>query len=165
MKVVIISDVHNNLVRLKKVLDFCQKEKVAGIISCGDLASKETLTFLKTNFIGSVWHVLGNMDKDFLKEKLTKIIKEENSIIFPDYGEVFLNGKRAAFTHFPQRAQELFSLEKYQVVFYGHTHCPWLSRKKDTYLINPGNVAGERFKATFALWEVEKNLFHLLSVD
>ena len=50
MKVVIISDVHNNTTNLKKVLDFCAKNKIGKIICCGDLSSNETLDFLNDHF-------------------------------------------------------------------------------------------------------------------
>lgn len=165
MKIVIISDAHNNLIRIKKVLDFCQKELIEGIISCGDLASRETLDFLKARFSGSIWHVLGNMDKDFLTKEIKDIIIEEKTIIYPDFGEIELDKKKIAFVHFPGKAKELFSTEKYDLVFYGHTHKPWLEKKSDQYLINPGNVAGERFSATFVFWETQKNFFKLLPVD
>lgn len=165
MKIVIIADAHNNLVRLQRVLDYCQKEKVDGLISCGDLASMETLDFLIENFSGPIWHVLGNMDKDFLQKKITEITQRENATIFPDFGELVLQGNKLAFVHFPQKAQELFASKKYAVVFYGHTHQPWLEKSEGRYLINQGNVTGDRCPATFAVWEVEKNHFQLLPAD
>lgn len=165
MKIVIISDAHNNLVRIKRVLDFCQKESIGGIVSCGDLASRETLDFLKTGFSGPIWHALGNMDKDFLTKEIKKITKEGITTIYPDFGELELDKKKIAFVHFPEKAKQLFSTEKYDVVFYGHTHKPWLEKKNDQYLINPGNVAGERFSATFVFWETQENFFKLLPVD
>lgn len=165
MKIVIISDAHNNLVRLQRILDYCQKEKISGLVSCGDLASMETLDFLIANFSGPIWHVLGNMDKDFLQKKIIQITQRKNATIFPDFGELTLKKKKMAFVHFPQKAQELFSTKKYEVVFYGHTHQPWLEKEAGRYLINPGNVTGDRCSATFAVWEVEKNHFQLLPVD
>jgi len=165
MKVVIIADAHNNLVRLQRVLDYCQKENIDGLISCGDLASMDTLDFLIANFSGPIWHVLGNMDRDFLKKEITKTIQRKNAVIFPDFGELVLEKKKLALVHFPQKARELFLTKKYAVVFYGHTHQPWLEKDANRYLINPGNVTGDRCPATFAVWEVEKNHFQLLPVD
>lgn len=165
MKVAIFSDAHNNQKRIGKILDFCRKEKINRLISCGDLASRETLDFLSANFSGFFWHVLGNMDRDFLSEKIDREIHQGNSVIFPQIGELELKGRRVAFTHFPKVAQELFQSKQYFAVFYGHTHQPWLVRQENCYLINPGNAAGERYPATFAVWEVEKDLFRLLPVD
>ena len=67
MKIAIISDVHNNEVNLKKVLDFCVREDIKIIICCGDLASMETLDFLNDTFHGEIFFCFGNMDDGHLK--------------------------------------------------------------------------------------------------
>ena len=42
MLIAIISDIHDNIPNLKKVLDYCRENKVEKIICCGDLATLET---------------------------------------------------------------------------------------------------------------------------
>lgn len=72
MKIVIVSDIHNNEANLKKVLDYCAREsagrRIETIICCGDLASKDTLDFLCNNFSGTVHYTFGNMDNDQLRD-------------------------------------------------------------------------------------------------
>lgn len=174
MRIAIISDVHNNLTNLKKVLDFCAKERVEKIICCGDLASLETLDFLNDNFDGEIYFTFGNMDEDHLKNyNFDK--KYKNTFVFKDLGEIFPLGgeasKSVAFVHFPNEAKKLAESGKYDFVFYGHTHKPWYSEAlaKDTVsrkciMLNPGNVAGEIYAPTFAMWNIEDGKFELIRI-
>jgi uncharacterized protein len=179
MKIAIISDVHNNLTNLKKVLDYCAKEKIEKIICCGDLASLETLDFLNDNFaLGSstskskeevellkIYFVFGNMDNDHLKDHKFKDNQYKKTAIFRNFGTVESEGKKVAFTHFPNAAIELGHGGKYDFVFYGHTHQPWEQMIGKTKLLNPGNVAGEIYPATFAVWETENDKFELVRIN
>jgi len=163
MKIAIISDVHNNEVNLKKVLDFCAQEKVKIIICCGDLASAETLDFLGDNFRGVAYYTFGNMDNDQLRDyEFTEIYK--NTKIYKNFGEVEIAGKRVAFVHYPDKAKKLGETGKYAFVFYGHTHKPWMENTNNCVLLNPGNVAGELYPPTFAVWETGGDKFELMRI-
>ena len=48
MLVAIISDIHNNEVNLRKVLDYCKAQEIDTIICCGDLASQEKRRDIET---------------------------------------------------------------------------------------------------------------------
>jgi len=170
MKVAIISDIHNNEVNLKKVLDFCAKEKIETIICCGDLASQETLDFLNDNFSGTVHYTFGNMDNDQLRNyEFAEVYK--NTKIYKKFGETEIDGKKIAFVHYPNVARELCNTKKYAFVFHGHTHKPWSSfaeasdgQGRKCMILNPGNVAGELFLPTFAVWNTEDDKFELIRV-
>jgi predicted phosphodiesterase len=43
MKIAVISDIHDNEVRLKEAIEICSKEKISTAICCGDVTSLETL--------------------------------------------------------------------------------------------------------------------------
>jgi putative phosphoesterase len=161
MKVAIISDVHNNEVNLKKVLDYCAKNEIKKIICCGDLAAMEMLDFLNNNFAGEIFFVFGNMDNDFLKKYPFENNQYGKIKIFKNFGEAEIDGKNIAFVHFPEAAKELCQSGKYEVVFYGHTHKPWEEKINGCVLLNPGNVAGDIFPPTFAVWDTEDGKFEL----
>lgn len=163
MKVAIISDVHNNLVNLKKTLDYCENEKIKTLICCGDLASKETLDFLGDNFSGTVHYVFGNMDNDQLKN-VSVGYKYKKYFIYNNFGEAELGGKKIAFIHFPDEAKDLCKTGKYNFVFYGHTHKPWEEMIGECKMLNPGNVAGELYPPTFAVWKTDDDKFELIRV-
>ena len=163
MLIAIISDVHNNEVNLKKVLDHCRNNSVEEIICCGDLASKDTLDFLCANFSGPIYYVFGNMDGGQLRE-LEGVDEYKNVQIFRDFGEIKIEEIKIAFTHYPATAKDLAQSKKYDFVFHGHTHKPWTEKISETTILNPGNVAGEIYLPTFAIWDTEKDDFKLIRV-
>jgi len=163
MQIAIISDVHNNEVNLEKVLDYCQKEKIKSLVCCGDLASKETLDFMKDSFAGEIYYTFGNADYTDLRE-LEGQKKYQSVFLFKNFGEVEIEGKKIAFVHFPDIAKKLAESGKYDFVFYGHTHKPWEENTKKCKMLNPGNVAGEIFLPTFAIWDTENDNFQLIRV-
>lgn len=165
MKIAIISDVHDNIPNLKKVLDYCEENKAEKIICCGDLASLETLDFLNENFYSENYFVFGNMDNDYLKDYPFENNEYKKTKIFKDFGEAEFENKKIAFVHFPEDAKELCKKGKYKFVFYGHTHKPWEETITDCKMLNPGNVAGQFYPATFAVWDMENDKFELVRVD
>ena len=170
MKIAIISDVHNNEVNLKKVLDYCKRENIKTIICCGDMASKETLDFMNDNFSGNILYTFGNADYDDLRS-LEDEKKYRNTYIFKKFGEAVIEKKNVSFIHYPREAESLGRTGKYNFVFYGHTHKPWITSAKspenegrEYTLLNPGNVAGEIYPPTFAVWNTENDHFDLIRV-
>lgn len=163
MKIVIISDIHNNEVNLKKVLDYCQKNKIGTIICCGDLASDETLEFLNNNFSGIIHYTFGNMDNEQL-QSFTDAKEYKNTKIYKDFGEIEIGGKKIAFVHYPREARKLCETGKYDFVFYGHTHKPWEEMVGKCKMLNPGNVTGDFYPPTFAVWNTENDKFELIRI-
>ncbi|MDD4996358.1 MAG: YfcE family phosphodiesterase [Patescibacteria group bacterium] len=154
MHIAIISDSHDNIPNLKKFFDYCQKEKIDTIIHCGDLCKINcVIESWPKNFEAKIHFVYGNAD--ILEELNNKIFS--NLKIYGQIGEIFLENKRMAFTHFPGQAKKLGETQKYDYVFYGHDHKPWEETLKKTALVNPGNLAGIFYKASFALLDLEKN--------
>lgn len=178
MLVAIISDIHNNVVNLKKVLDYCKSNDIKTIICCGDLASEETLEFLNDNFSETIYYTFGNMDIDQLGHRMSKwtsnVLKYKNTLLYKNFGEIEIDKKNIAFVHFPEVARELCESGKYNFVFYGHTHKPWSAfvktsadkeePNKGCTMLNPGNVAGEIYLPTFAVWNTENDKFDLIRI-
>lgn len=165
MKVAIISDVHDNIPNLKKVLDYCAKNKIERIICCGDLASVETLEYLNDNFEGNIYFTFGNMDNDYLKNYFFKNNEFRKTKIFKKEGGVEIDKYKIAIVHFPRIAKGLCRSGRYDFVFYGHTHKPWEETINDCKMLNPGNVAGQFYPATFAVWSTENDRFELIRID
>ncbi len=147
MKIAIISDTHDNLANFLKVINWLNKEKIQIVLHCGDVCRKETLEEILKNFKGEIRLVSGNADLDL-----------EN---LPEIGEVEIEGNRIAFTHYPEIAEKLAETRKYDLVFYGHDHRPWEKKVGNCRLINPGNVAGVFYKATFAVYNTETDKLEL----
>lgn len=165
MKIAIISDVHDNIPNLKKVLDYCAVNKIEKIICCGDLASIETLEYLNDNFSGEILFTFGNMDNDYLQNYHFKNKEFKKTKIFKKEGEMEINNRNIGFVHFPRIAKGLCRSGRYDFVFYGHTHKPWEEVIDNCKMLNPGNVAGQFFPATFAIWNTENDKFELIRID
>ncbi len=162
MKIAIISDTHDNLINFKKATTWIEKQKIKKIIHCGDICSPSVLKKALEKFSGKIYLVFGNADGDrFL---MTKYIEKDiipNAVIYGELGKVKIGNKKIAFTHFPEFAKGLAYSGQYDIVFYGHTHKPWQEKINNCYLVNPGNLAGLFYKATFAVYNTENNKLEL----
>jgi len=165
MKIAIISDIHDNIPNLKKVLDYCALNKIEKIICCGDLASLETLEYLNDNFEGEIYFTFGNMDNDYLQNYFFKNNEFKQTKIFKKEGEIEIDKKKIAFVHFPRIAKGLCRSGRYDFVFYGHTHKPWEEITGECKMLNPGNVANQIYPPTFAVWNTSNDKFELLRID
>ena len=157
MKIAIISDSHDNLPNFKKAVGWIKKQDIEVIIHCGDVSSPDILECVLADFSGRVLISLGNADADHGWEGYLFSGVEH----FQDFGEIEIDGKKIAFCHFPNLAEQLAKLEKYDIVFYGHTHKPWEEKIGDCCLVNPGNLAGIHFKSTFAVFDTKTNNLEL----
>ncbi len=159
MKIAVVSDTHNNMANFKKAIDWIKNEKISLILHCGDIASRETINEAKKYFDGTIHFVKGNADYelDDIPEKM----------------ELEVGGKRIGFVHFPGEAKKMAQSGKYDVVFYGHTHRPWDEKilvqspsgneagRGECHMINPGELAGQFYKPTFAIYDTETGLLEL----
>ena len=147
MKFAIVSDTHNNLANFKKAIDWIKKEKIQLILHCGDISSQETINEAKAYFKGEIKYVRGNADYGL------------ETIPYSDDTE--LGDKKIAFAHFPDVAKKMAQSQKYDVVFYGHTHRPWEEKVGDCRFINPGELAGQFYKPSFAVYDTETDNLEL----
>ncbi|MCD6094739.1 YfcE family phosphodiesterase [bacterium] len=161
MRITIISDTHDNIVNFKKAIGWIKRENIKTIIHCGDISLPGTLKEALQDFKGKIHLVFGNMDDKRLFEK--EEIK--NAIFYGQVGEIEEDNKKIAFCHFPDKAKELALTGKYDLVFYGHTHKPWEQRINHCRLVNPGNLAGILYKATFAVYETQNDILELKILD
>ncbi|MGC9031225.1 MAG: YfcE family phosphodiesterase [Minisyncoccia bacterium] len=160
MEIAIISDTHDNLENIKKTLEIIKEEEIKIILHCGDVVHLETLNKILTEFNGRVYLAIGNVDKDFSlfetieKNKKTIQKKLKASEI---YQRIKINNKKIAISHFPDIAFKLAKENKYDFIFYGHLHKPLERKIGNTKIINPGNVAGLYYRASFATLDLEND--------
>lgn len=138
MKIAVVSDTHNNMANFKIAIDWIKKEKIRLILHCGDISSQETIDEAKKYFGGEIKFVKGNADFN---------------LELPDKMDIELGGKKIAFVHFPNEAKKLAQSGKFDLVFYGHTHRAWDEKIGECHMINPGELAGQFYKATFAIYD------------
>ncbi len=161
MKIAIISDVHDNPVNLKKCLDWCAANDIGDIICCGDVTNGDTLKFLSEHWRGPIHLVKGNME--IYDEAETGLY--ENIRYYGRTGEFNLGDKKIGLCHEPFLIDKLLANNGHDIIFYGHTHKPWQSKKNDVMLVNPGTLGGTFQRATFAVWDTESDNLELKILD
>lgn len=147
MKFAIVSDSHDNMANFNKVIDWLNKEKIELILHCGDICNQETINEAEKSFKGEIKFIRGN--GDFGLDEI------------PETMEIELDKKKVFFNHYPNIAKKAAESGKYDLVFYGHTHKPWVEEVGKCKLANPGELAGHRFKPTFAIYNTTTNNLEL----
>jgi len=157
MRLAIISDIHDNLANLDKVLNWVKNNKINKIICLGDITNNDTLAHLATNFGGEIFVVRGNGEiYDPALFKRHPKLKD-----LGQFGVINLGEIKIGCCHKPQEIDQLFSNHQLDFIFYGHTHKPWLEDRQKTLIANPGNLAGIFHPATFAILDVKHRQLEL----
>jgi len=162
MRIAIISDTHDNIFTLKKALLWINKEKISKIIHCGDITRVDTLREMMDNFKGEIYFVSGEPDDEEFKNA-----KEVNKHVHicGKVGGFTVDNIKIGFVHTPKDARKLAESSQFNIVFYGHTHKPWEETINGCKMVNPGNMAGIFYKATFAVFDIESGNLSLKIVE
>lgn len=164
MKIAVLSDIHDNIKNLNKALQLIKQEKCGAIIFCGDYCSPTTFKTL-AEFDLPVYAIFGNVDG--AKYEIMTAVLENNYQIEQknDLLEIKFGGKQIAICHKPEFALGLAATRKYDVVFYGHTHKKEEIKMGRTFLINPGEIYGGMGKATFAIFDTQKETVKFIEIE
>ena len=166
MKIAIVSDSHDNLATTEKALTWLKKQGIVNLIHCGDVCSPSMLKEMSKNFAGQIHLVFGNVDGDPSSMLLAKGRGGlANVNFYGETGELEIEGKKMAFCHKPLTARGLAASGQYDLVFFGHTHAPGEEKVGQARLVNPGTLAGMFNKATFAVYDTEKDLLELKLIE
>jgi uncharacterized protein len=165
MKVAIISDIHDNQINLQKVLDWCGSNSITSIFCCGDVTNLETLEMIVNNFSGDIYLVRGNCE---LYDEKDIVPKGHDKILSIKYCGKIANFKLDKYSiglcHEPYLINKVLD-KKCDIIFYGHTHKPWIEDRGDTKIVNPGTLGGTFSLGTFAVWDTENGNLKLLRVE
>lgn len=163
MKIAIISDTHDNLINIKKCLAFCNKKKVKYLLHCGDWCGLPTMRFIRKNFSGRIIGVLGNAELN--SDKMKSFGAKNDLLLKDDWTEIEIDIIKIALSHSPVKAVKLARTKKYDFVFHGHDHKPWLAKAVKTFIANPGNLAGIYYKPTFAVLDTKTKKLELKLIE
>ncbi len=146
MKIGVISDSHDNLENLKRVLDDAKQKDVQVICHCGDIVAPFVYFEVLKNYTDSFkfYMVFGNNDGE--KAMWTQISKDDPRVdmALGDFRELQIGDKKIFMTHYPEIAELAFLSKKYDAVFYGHTHKYKLEEQDGRVLLNPGEILAKR---------------------
>jgi len=157
MKIIVISDIHDNWANLDRfMIQAREMEDIKTVICCGDVCAPSTLKKLGEGLSDKkIYVVWGNVDGDH-KMNEQKANEVGNIEIMGEIGELELDKRKIAFTHYLDKAKELAKTGKYDVIFYGHTHKPWEEKIGKTILLNPGELTYFFYTPTYAIYDLAK---------
>tara|TARA_S200000501_G_scaffold297299_1_gene283595 strand:- start:1110 stop:1601 length:492 start_codon:yes stop_codon:yes gene_type:complete len=140
MQIGIVSDTHNNLKNIDKIISLFNEERVSAVIHTGDIASARSLekfSELKCKLVG----VYGNNDRN---EIGLKEVAEINNFLFREPPNLLtLDDRNLAIFHEPDLIDDfLMQNENIDVVVHGHTHRYRKEIINGVLFFNPGECAG-----------------------
>lgn len=163
MKLVVISDTHDNIWALEKAREAISRGDV--ILHCGDLCAPFMISRLvdaaQKRTIHIVW---GNNDGD-KRLLMVQADKFDTVHIHGELAELEFDGLRVAVNHYPEVGRALASGEAYDLVCYGHDHTAHHEKIGQTDLLNPGEIMGLNGKRTMALYDTASRSVEWVDID
>lgn len=144
----IISDSHDNLYALKKVLLKLLEQKIDLVIHLGDIISPFTVKLMKEILKDiKVLAVKGNNDGDVYQ--LATLFSQYNWVFRSEPGVVEINNRKILVLHGYSGIKDTEKLVNawarsldVDIVLYGHTHQYVLDNVEGRLVLNPGEVCG-----------------------
>lgn len=161
MRIGIVSDTHSRYVTVEKVVARLRQEAIDLVLHCGDIEDADTVW----QFEGLTVHfVLGNCDDD--RVSLRHAIQDINGRLHEPFGQLELASQRIAWLHGHDRRLmiELEGSDRFDYLFYGHTHEAKQHRTGRTLVVNPGALHRARPK-TFAILDLATNTLQSIEAD
>lgn len=168
MKIAVLSDIHDHIEILEKVIKQIKGETKA-VIFCGDMCAPFTAELLgRVNL--PIYACLGNNDEDQIG-LFRRSGKNYNWVaLHQEFGEVGIDKRKIAFCHYQKLAELLAQSGDYNTVFYGHKHITRNETVGKTLLVNPGALCGinprkiKYEKATYAIYDTKTNSAKIIEI-
>lgn len=140
MKILIASDLHGSLDNLKRLKKQSLKENVDKHIFLGDIyyggySNYDEFDKLIKSF-EYLYVIEGNCDSDLDVECSGLGFIEHYSFTFNDKEVYCTHGNKFNINNYPQ--------EKFDIMFYGHTHKKMIIKDNDKIFANPGSIGRPR---------------------
>jgi len=156
VKTIICSDIHDHISNLDRMLAIGNTAECNAMICCGDLCAPFIIDRIHAQFKHPCHIVFGNNDGDRfrLTQRAATVNNNrdsDNAIVL--HGEFLIKSsedqykglpdtKSIAVFHYPETALHAFESNKFDAVFFGHTHKLSIAQSPVSRLINPGSVMG-----------------------
>jgi len=151
MRVAILSDIHDNIPKLKAAL--ARMDDVSELICLGDLCSPFIVKELGEGFPGPIHIVFGNNDGD--RFRITEAAGRYAHVqVYGEYVELAIGGRTFAVNHFDNIGREIARAGLHDVVCFGHNHRFEIQNEGEVLIVNPGEIYGLLTGAsTFAVYD------------
>ncbi len=162
MKIAIISDIHDNVWKLKTILNALYDADL--LICSGDLCSPFIVDLMAQYFSKKIHIVFGNNDGDLFRitqnaAKHKDATGNSRVLLHGQFYSATFDNKKIAVNHYPDIAIPVAQSGAYNLVCYGHNHLIKRDMIGSTLFINPGTVMGydpigkQDIPSTFAVYD------------
>lgn len=141
MDIGVISDSHDQIHQLEKVVDKLNAHNVELVIHCGDWVSPFTLVYLKA-LKAPIKGIFGNNDGDKIRHRQLAQHLQLNIQVEERFLQLKVDNKNIAVIHGedPEIVKALVTCGNYDLVLHGHTHQPIKTYHQQTLSLNPGSL-------------------------
>ena len=140
MLVGVVSDTHNNIKNIKKIICLFNEEQVDLVIHTGDISKASTLKIF-SNLNSPLVGVFGNNDR--IEEGLKEVCEECNFNFQEPPLSLTLKNRKIAVFHEPELIEEYIKdHQDIDLILHGHTHRHKEEITDGTIYFNPGESAG-----------------------
>ena len=141
MLIAVLSDVHDRLDHLQRVMIEVRARACDRLFFLGDFCAPFTLNDLAGGFDRPIDAIFGNNDGDrFL---LCQIAKKFAHVTLHDpVAELEADGRKILLNHYPEIGRRLAKSGEADAVFSGHDHQRYQHRFDGTLWANPGEIMG-----------------------
>ncbi len=163
MTIAVLSDIHDNVWNLDRVLKRLPEDAPERLFFLGDFCAPFTLAQLAEGFSGPIDVVFGNNDGD---THLLNVIaaKHDHVTLHGQLAELDVDGLAVALNHYPDIARGLAGSGAYAAVFNGHDHRKYVHQVGDTLWANPGEVMGRFGEPSFGVWNTATGAFRHVDI-
>ncbi len=165
MLIGIISDTHDNLIKIREAVNKLNELNVELVLHAGDFVSPFTIKEfqkLKSKMIT----VFGNNDGD--KNLLTQKLIQINAIVNNYFAVLNLDGLKAFLTHGNDERviNDIIKANLFDLLIRGHTHKKEVRKEGKTLIINPGEVCGYLSnESTIAIFDTISKKVDIISLE
>ncbi len=168
MKICVVSDTHDDGVRLAAAVQAARAEGAEAVVHCGDIIGANTLR--RALAAGLPMHVVhGNNLGDPVA--LQQLAARSGGLLHyhGNDADLALAGRRIFVVHYPHYGRAIAATGEFDLVCCGHSHVAALSEQTNirggrTWLVNPGSTGGVAAPATWALADLATMRFEVRSV-
>ncbi len=139
MRVGIVSDTHNNMKNVRRIVELFNEAGVERVIHTGDITQAKTVE-LFAELDAPLWGVFGNNDQGELTA-LTEVVMDLGFDFVQPPLPLEWAGRRVVVVHDPLELEPL-TLSEFDLVLHGHTHLLRIEDAGSHLIFNPGECAG-----------------------
>lgn len=138
MRIGIVSDTHNNLRNVGRIVELFNAARVDRVIHTGDITQAKTIHAF-AGLEAPLWGVFGNNDQE--RAALDAAIVERGFSFVDPPLELVWHERRIVVVHDPRDLDAALRAD-HHIALHGHTHHHRLERSDACLIFNPGECAG-----------------------